>query len=129
MPFHHPTKTTHQRAYTLRHTPIEAETRLWSHLRANQLDGVHFRRQYAIGNYIVDFCAPQKRLIIELDGSQHLDSIPYDDQRSQYLYSKGYTVLRYRNNQVITEIDSIISEILIYLENNIKFNPPPASPK
>ena len=50
-----------------------AERKLWAKLRAHQVEGVHFRNQHAIGNYVVDFCAPRKKLIIELDGSQHLE--------------------------------------------------------
>ncbi len=59
-----------------------AEVKLWSHLRAHRMGDVHFRNQHAIGNYIVDFCAPRKKLIIELDGSQHLEQQEYDEERS-----------------------------------------------
>ena len=62
------------RAQELRHNQTEAETKLWAYLRSHRLDEVGFRRQHAIGNYIVDFCAPPQKLIIELDGSQHLGS-------------------------------------------------------
>jgi very-short-patch-repair endonuclease len=50
---------------------------------------VHFRNQHAIGNYIVDFCAPRKKLIIELDGSQHLEQKEYDEERTKYLELRG----------------------------------------
>jgi very-short-patch-repair endonuclease len=72
-------------------TPIEIK--LWKHLRAHRMDGVHFRPQHAIGNYIADFCAPRKKLIIELDGSQHLEQQEYDTERTAYFESKGYRVL------------------------------------
>lgn len=62
-----------RRAGELRINPTPAEAKLWSHLRAHRLNGVGFRRQHAIGNYIADFCAPGKMLIVELDGSQHLE--------------------------------------------------------
>jgi len=75
------------------------------------MGGVHFRPQHAIGNYIVDFCAPRKKLIIELDGSQHLEQKEYDDERTEYLKSKRYKVLRFWNNDVMNDIDSVLSVI------------------
>ena len=84
------TPITLQRAHNLRHDPTEAESRLWSRLRAHQLRDVHFRRQHAIGKYIVDFCAPRQKLIIELDGSQHLDREKQDQERTSFLVIKGY---------------------------------------
>ena len=77
-----------------------AEVKLWVRLRAHRLEGIHFRNQHAIGNYVVDFCAPRKKIIIELDGSQHLEQEAYDQERTEYLQSKGYTVLRFWNNDV-----------------------------
>ena len=65
------------RAKQLHRNMTPAEARLWSRLRAHQLQEVHFRNQHAIGNYVVDFCAPRKKLIIELDGSQHLEQEKY----------------------------------------------------
>ena len=72
---------------------------------------VHFRKQHAIGNYIVDFCAPRKKLIIELDGSQHLEQQEYDAERTEFLKSKGYTVLRFWNNAVLNNMDSVLNVI------------------
>ena len=89
-----------------------AEVKLWARLRAHRLDGIHFRNQHAIGNYVVDFCAPRKKLIIELDGSQHLEQEAYDKGRTEYLESKGYTVLRFWNNDVINDIESVIRAII-----------------
>ena len=60
-------------AKQLHRNMTEPEAKLWAHLRAHRMGDVHFRNQHAIGNYIVDFCAPRKKLIIELDGSQHLE--------------------------------------------------------
>src|SRR5512140_907244 len=85
------------RAIELRKEPTPAETRLWSYLRKDQL-GITFRRQHAIGPYIADFCAPSKKLIIELDGSQHLDQAESDAERTDFLASKGYRVLRFWNS-------------------------------
>ena len=73
--------------------------------------GVHFRPQHAIGNYIVDFCAPRRKLIVELDGSQHLEQEEYDMERTAFLESKGYRVLRFWNNDVMNNIDSVLNVI------------------
>ncbi len=83
-------------------------------------DGIHFRRQYAIGSFITDFCAPRKKLIIELDGSQHFEQEEYDKERSKYLESKGYTVLRFWNNEVMSNIESVILAITQTLEENYR---------
>ncbi len=104
-------------AYELRHNLTEAESRLWRVLRSHRLNNVHFRRQHAIGNYIVDFCAPHQKLIIELDGSQHLDQEEYDTERTAFLESKGYKVLRFWNSDVTNNLDGILSMILDALES------------
>jgi adenine-specific DNA-methyltransferase len=72
---------------------------------------VTFRRQHAVGNYIPDFCAPRRKLIIELDGSQHLEQKEYDEERTKYLVSQGYRVLRFWNNDVMNNIDSVLTVI------------------
>ncbi len=89
----------------------DAEIKLWSRLRAHQLDNVHFRRQHAIGPYVVDFCAPQKKLIIEVDGSQHLDQAEYDAERTAYLESLGFRVIRFWNHEVLGDIDAVLLAI------------------
>ena len=88
-----------------------AEIKLWKHLRAHQMGNVHFRNQHAIGNYIVDFCAPRKKLIIELDGSQHLEQKEYDEGRTKYLESRGYRVLRFWNNDVVKDMENVLKVI------------------
>ena len=105
------TKEKLQRAKELRREMTPAETKLWQHLRAHRMGDVHFRNQHAIGNYIVDFCAPRKKLIIELDGSQHLEQGEYDKERSAFLKLKGYRVLRFWNNDVMKDIDSVLTVI------------------
>ena len=99
------------RAKQLHRNMTEAEAKLWKHLRAHRMRDVHFRNQHAIGNYIVDFCAPRRKLIIELDGSQHLEQEEYDKERTAFLKSKGYRVLRFWNNDVIKNTDSVLSVI------------------
>jgi very-short-patch-repair endonuclease len=94
-----PPKTTphaiYRHAVELRQNQTEAELRLWYRLRSHRFEGIHFRRQHVIGNYVVDFCAPRRKLVIEVDGGQHVDQAEYDAQRTEYLNSKGYRVLRF----------------------------------
>ena len=99
------------RAKELHRNMSPAEVKLWKHLRAHRMADVHFRNQHAIGNYIVDFCAPRKKLIIELDGSQHLEQKVYDDERTRFLETRGYKVLRFWNNDVMNNIDSVLQVI------------------
>lgn len=96
-------------------TPTEA--RLWTHLRAHRLQGIHFRNQHAIGNYVVDFCAPRKKLIIEVDGSHHIEQAEYDAKRTTFLESKGYRLLRFWNHEVMNDIDSVLDAIVSALDD------------
>jgi very-short-patch-repair endonuclease len=104
-------------AAELRKSPTPAEAKLWSYLRKNQLNGVYFRRQHAIGPYIADFCSPRSKLIIELDGSQHLDQEEFDISRTRYLNDKGYRVLRFWNNDVANDLNGVIRAILNELDD------------
>jgi very-short-patch-repair endonuclease len=103
------------RAIELRKELTPAEGKLWSRIRNDQL-GVSFRRQHAIGNYIPDFCSPKSKLIIELDGSQHLEQEEYDTERTKYLESQGYKVIRFWNNDVMNNIGGVILAIMYALE-------------
>jgi very-short-patch-repair endonuclease len=96
----------------------EAESKLWVFLRAHRADGVHFRRQHAIGPYITDFCAPRQKLIIELDGSQHIDQEEYDTERTAYLERYGYRVLRFWNSDVMNNINGVMGIILEAVQEN-----------
>jgi len=98
-------------AKELRRELTPTEVKLWARLRAHRMKGVHFRAQHAIGNYIVDFCAARKKLIIELDGSQHLEQTEYDAERTRFLESKGYKVLRFWNNEVTNTMDAVLNVI------------------
>ena len=108
------------RAKQLHRNMSPAEEKLWTHLRAHRTGGVHFRNHtcpggrcqgHAIGQYIVDFCSPRKKLIIELDGSQHLAQKEYDDERTKYLELQGYRVLRFWNHDVTNNIDDVLRVI------------------
>ena len=91
-------------AMELRREETPAEKKLWAYLRGRKVKGVKFRRQHAIGHYIVDFCTVKEKLVIELDGSQHLDQVEYDTERTAYLESLGYRVIRFWNHQVMKDI-------------------------
>jgi very-short-patch-repair endonuclease len=102
------------RARKLRHEATEAEKLLWSKLRARQLSGVKFRRQVPIGSYIMDFVSFERRLVVEIDGGQHAEaeSQDYDKQRTTWLESQGFRVLRFWNNEVLTNLEGVLTRIL-----------------
>ena len=104
-----------RRAANLRKNMMPAERKLWGYLQRSQL-GVRFRRQHAIGNFIVDFCCIKKKLILELDGSQHLDMQEHDEIRTEYLQSRGYRVIRFWNNDVMNDIEGVILAINYAIE-------------
>ncbi len=89
-----------------------AEQVLWLHLRKNQMDGHAFRRQCAIGPYVLDFFCYEKSVAIELDGSQHAEQVAHDAKRTAWLESRGIKVLRFWNNQVLNETDAVKEAIL-----------------
>jgi very-short-patch-repair endonuclease len=105
------------RAGELRHDQTEAEARLWSRLRAHLMGDIHFRRQHAIGKYIVDFCAVRRKLVIEVDGSQHLEQEEYDAERTRFLESQGYLVLRFWNGEVMNNTDAVMGVIWDAINN------------
>ena len=112
MPAKRTTPKGYKHARELRKVPTLAEIKLWAHLRGGRLNGVKFRRQHAIGQYIPDFCSIKHRLIIELDGSQHIEQEEYDNERTAFFTSKGYRVLRFWNNDVLNDLDSVLKVIL-----------------
>jgi len=95
----------------LRRNQTLTEAKLWSRLRAHQLSGIGFRRLHAIGPFIVDLCAPREKLVIEVDGSQHLDQHAYDAKRTASLESRGYRVIRFFNNHVENDIATLLQVI------------------
>lgn len=115
MPKYRSNPKTMHKAGQLRKEPTPAEVKLWSRIRNDQL-GVTFRRQHAIGNYIPDFCSPKAKLIIELDGSQHLEQEEYDEERTKNMNSLGYKVIRFWNNEVTNHMDGVILAIVHAME-------------
>ena len=105
---------------SLRKRSTSAEATLWVILKSKQLDGRKFRRQYSIGSYIVDFCCPSEKLVIELDGDSHgeYSKIQEDENRDKYIESLGFTVLRFENRFVFQEPEYLIGEISKILNKN-----------
>jgi very-short-patch-repair endonuclease len=103
-----------QRARRLRRDVTEAERVLWQHLRAIKPNGSHFRRQATIGSYFADFACHEKRLIVELDGGQHNEpeGLEADKKRAAFLESRGYRVLRFWNNDVLGNIEGVMTMIV-----------------
>ncbi len=101
-----------QRARTLRNNMTDAERHLWQRLRCKQLNGHKFRRQFPIGNYIVDFICLDARLIIELDGGQHTENQGYDQARDQWLEDQGFRILRCWNNAVLVQTEELLNTII-----------------
>ena len=119
MPPKRSTPKTLHRAGELRKEPTPAEAKLWAYLRAHRFTGVHFRRQHAIGPYITDFCAPSHKLVIEVDGSQHLDQEEYDNERTAFLQARGYRVLRFWNSEVLNNINAVMGVIVEEAERQL----------
>jgi very-short-patch-repair endonuclease len=103
----------------------DAETRLWSKLRLNQL-GCRFYRQRIIGDYIVDFFCPVANLVVEVDGGQHYSGshIKSDTRRDAFLTSLGLKVLRFTDTDALNNTDGVIEKILEYIDGPHLENPP-----
>lgn len=102
-------------ARLLRRWATPAEQLLWQHLRARRREGHAFRRQHPIGPYIVNFVCRKRRLIIEVDGKGHEATIEYDQERTAYLRSQGFTVLRFSNSRVMLDTPAVLRDIKRYL--------------
>jgi very-short-patch-repair endonuclease len=111
-------------ARQLRINQTEAEKRLWKHLRTKQINVLKFRRQQPIGPYIVDFVCFKNKLIIELDGSQHVDNKPHDLVRDNWLRLQGFSVYRFWNNDVMNNIDGILRVVYDYCAKHHTLSPP-----
>jgi very-short-patch-repair endonuclease len=98
------------RARRLRRAATDAETALWCRLRSRSLDGYKFIRQEPIGPYIVDFICRDCRVIVEVDGGQHADN-PRDAVRDKWLADHNYRVLRFWNNEVLSNMPGVLEAI------------------
>jgi very-short-patch-repair endonuclease len=100
------------RAREMRLSPTDAERKLWWHLRRRlPSQGAHFRRQVRLGRYIVDFASHRQRLVVEIDGGQHAEQMKLDAKQTDFLMSGGYRVLRFWNNEVMSNIDGVLEMI------------------
>ena len=109
---------TTERARTLRWVENSAEGLLWQDLKGRRLAGHQFVRQYPIGPYFADFCCRKKKLVVEIDGSQHADS-QYDRRRDEVMRSLGYSVLRFWNDDVLKHRTSVCETILVALDGQL----------
>ncbi|MCR5859076.1 endonuclease domain-containing protein [Mesorhizobium sp. J428] len=102
------------RAKAMRRKMTQAELKLWNEARAHRLGGLSLRRQYGIGDYIVDFACPANRLVIELDGSQHGEEevAERDARRTAFLEASGWTILRFWNDDVLRDIEGVCQHIV-----------------
>ena len=103
-------------ARRLRGNPTDAEKRLWEALRRKALGGARFRRQQRIGHYIVDFFCPRHSLVIEVDGRGHLKSGARDGARDTFIRRGGYTVLRFWNDEILDDLQSVLDRIGAHLQ-------------
>lgn len=106
------------RARTLRQNETDAEYKLWYELRNRQLNGYKFTRQVPLGPFVADFVCREQKLIVELDGSQHAES-KTDEKRTAWLNDQGYSVLRFWNDAVFKERQSVLDTILAVLERHV----------
>jgi len=98
-------------AKTLRKKSTDAENVLWKQLRRKQLEGLKFRRQQPIDNYVVDFVCFEKRIVIEVDGGQHSIERDKDSERDNYLVINGFKVLRFWSNEVLQNSEGVLEMI------------------
>jgi very-short-patch-repair endonuclease len=103
-------------AKQLRKTITPAEQQLWQALRGGKLAGLKFRRQHPVGNFILDFYCAVHKLVVEVDGGIHETQIEYDAARTIELESYGYTIMRFTNDRVLQELETVLAEILQAVE-------------
>jgi very-short-patch-repair endonuclease len=130
-PLRQPTPTAKRAAAGLRKRTTDAEKELWWHLRRRTpTTGSHFRRQVALGPYVVDFCCHKHRIVVELDASQHATEAhaDADRRRDAFLAERGYRVLRFWNTEVFEAMDSVLDTIFAALATQAEQAPPPPTP-
>ena len=106
-----PSAAVRQRARELRRNPTPAEAVLWERLRGRRLRGLKFRRQHPLGRFIADFCCPEHRFVVELDGDVHQMLAERDQERSGQLEELGYRVLRFHNSEVEGNVEAVLEAI------------------
>jgi very-short-patch-repair endonuclease len=96
---------------------------LWFHLRDRRFASLKFRRQRPIGPYFADFACLEAKLVVELDGGQHVEAAAHDENRTRFMQAQGYRVLRFWNNEVLTQTKAVLERILLALQDG---NPHPS---
>jgi very-short-patch-repair endonuclease len=122
----HPLPGAHIRARGLRRNMTDAERKLWRVLRSEQLEECKFRRQVPVGVYIADFVSHAARLVVEVDGGQHDLSSESEQRRTRFLEGEGYRVIRFWNNDVLSNLDGVQQVIAAALGGHHPH--PPATP-
>jgi very-short-patch-repair endonuclease len=112
---------------TLRNNMTKAEQTLWYLLRGRQICGLKFRRQHPFDDYILDFVCLENGLIIEVDGGQHGQQAKYDEIRTQKLQAAGFHVLRFWDNEILKETESVKEKIWLVVQE-MQTHPPPSLP-
>ena len=105
----------------------DAEQTLWNVLRGRQISDLKFRRQHPFGDHILDFVCPENKLVIEVDGGQHGQQARYDENRTQELQAAGFCVLRFWNNEVHKEIESVKEKVWLVVQS-LQPHPAPSLP-
>ncbi|MDE0146573.1 MAG: endonuclease domain-containing protein [Nitrospira sp.] len=113
------------KAQELRQHSTDAEQALWKHLRNRQLAGYKFRRQVPLGKYIADFVCFERKIVIEVDGGHHQEQALYDTDRTTWLESQGFQVLRFWNHEILAEAEAVQEALLVALQQS---SPSPDSP-
>ncbi len=113
-------RQTMNRVRNLRCNFTDAEKKLWNNLRNRRLQGFKFKRQYPIDPYIIDFICLEARLVIEVDGGQHAEKGAYDEKRDAFLREKGFSILRFWNNEVLGQTEAVLQRIA-----NVLMSPSP----
>ena len=114
MPYLYNDKIVKLRRRSLRGSQTDAERKIWNIIRGKKLSGFKFLRQYSVGSYILDFYCPALRLAIEIDGSQHIDNA-HDIMRTAFLRQHNISVLRFWNNDVLSNMDGVCKSIMLYI--------------
>jgi very-short-patch-repair endonuclease len=99
-------------AKELRREMTPAEKILWKHLKANQLNGLHFRRQQVVHGYFADFYCHQHELIVEVDGGIHETQQEYDAEREEYLIGLGFGIIRFTNDEIMKNLEGVLQKIV-----------------
>ena len=118
------------RARQLRKNMTDSESVLWSRVRRKQLMDIQFYRQKSIGRYVVDFFAPRVRLVVEVDGSQHMegDQPQRDQRRDEYFAGLDFKVLRFNSREVLIETDAVVEVIFRAIKEQLNSQIPPRPP-